>query len=102
VVANFLGLFGGAVMTWFTLDLTIPGFLRQLRWFLPGWSFWICLMKAPFFAGVIALIGCYEGLRTERSAESVGKLTTLSVVESIFLIIIIDAAFSIIFSLLEI
>jgi phospholipid/cholesterol/gamma-HCH transport system permease protein len=46
--------------------------------------------------------GCYEGLRASRSAESVGRLTTVSVVESIFLIILSDALFSILFSLLGI
>jgi phospholipid/cholesterol/gamma-HCH transport system permease protein len=100
--ANVMGLFGGAVMTYFSLDMTFPSFLRQLHFFMPGWSFWVGIMKAPVFAGIIALTGCYEGLRTERSAESVGRLTTLSVVESIFLVIVVDAAFSILFSKLGI
>jgi phospholipid/cholesterol/gamma-HCH transport system permease protein len=100
--ANIMGLLGGAIMCWASLDITIPGFLRQLRSPLPGWSFWIGMLKAPTFAGIIALIGCYEGLRVSRSAESVGRLTTRSVVESIFLIIIADAVFSIIFSHLHI
>src|SRR6266851_2957671 len=100
--ANIMGLLGGAIMCWATLDITIPGFLRQLRSPLPGWSFWIGVLKAPAFAGIIALIGCYEGLRVSRSAESVGRLTTRSVVESIFLIIIADAVFSVIFSYLQI
>jgi phospholipid/cholesterol/gamma-HCH transport system permease protein len=102
VFSNVMGLFGGAIMSWVTLDLTFPGFLRQLHYFLPGWSFWVGILKAPFFAAIIALTGCYEGLRTERSAESVGQLTTLSVVESIFLVIVVDAAFSIAFSQLGI
>jgi phospholipid/cholesterol/gamma-HCH transport system permease protein len=102
VFSNVMGLFGGAIMSWVTLDLTFPGFLRQLHYFLPGWSFWIGVLKAPFFAAIIALTGCYEGLRTERSAESVGQLTTLSVVESIFLVIVVDASFSIAFSQLGI
>jgi len=63
---------------------------------------WFGILKAPTFAGIIALTGCYEGLRVSRSAESVGRLTTRSVVESIFLIIIADAVFSIIFSYLRI
>jgi phospholipid/cholesterol/gamma-HCH transport system permease protein len=96
--ANIMGLLGGAIMCWATLDISIPTFLRQLRSPLPGWSFWIGIMKAPAFAGIIALTGCYEGLRVSRSAESVGRLTTRSVVESIFLIILADAVFSIIFS----
>jgi phospholipid/cholesterol/gamma-HCH transport system permease protein len=100
--ANIMGLLGGAIMCWATLDITIPGFLRQLHSPLPGWTFWIGVLKAPTFAGIIALIGCYEGLRVSRSAESVGRLTTRSVVESIFLIIIADAVFSVIFSYLQI
>ena len=58
-------------------------------------TFWIGVSKAPFFAAIIATIGCYEGFQVSRSAESVGRLTTLSVVESIFLVIVTDAAFSI-------
>jgi phospholipid/cholesterol/gamma-HCH transport system permease protein len=100
--ANMMGLLGGAIMCWATLDISFPTFLRQLRSPLPGWSFWIGVLKAPTFAGIIALTGCYEGLRVSRSAESVGRLTTRSVVESIFLIVIADAAFSILFSYLHI
>jgi phospholipid/cholesterol/gamma-HCH transport system permease protein len=58
------------------------------------------LIKAPVFAFVIGLVGCFEGLRVERNAASVGKLTTRSVVESIFLVIVFDAGFSIMFSVL--
>jgi phospholipid/cholesterol/gamma-HCH transport system permease protein len=100
--ANVMGLLGGAIMSYFALDIGFGTFLRQLRWFMPGWSFWIGILKAPFFAGIIALCGCYEGLRAARSAESVGQLTTTSVVEAIFLVIVVDAAFSIIFSILGI
>ena len=57
-------------------------------------------MKAPFFALIIALIGCYEGFQVEGSAESVGRLTTRSVVESIFLVIVVDGVFSIFFALM--
>jgi phospholipid/cholesterol/gamma-HCH transport system permease protein len=96
--ANIMGLLGGAILCWAALDISIPTFLRQLRSPLPGWSFWIGVLKAPTFAGIIALTGCYEGLRVSRSAESVGRLTTRSVVESIFLIILADAVFSVIFS----
>jgi phospholipid/cholesterol/gamma-HCH transport system permease protein len=100
--ANIMGLLGGAIMCWAALDISIPTFLRQLRSTLPGWSFWVGILKAPTFAGIIALTGCYEGLRVSRSAESVGRLTTRSVVESIFLIILADAIFSIIFSYVKI
>src|SRR5262249_10257003 len=86
--ANMMGLLGGAIMAWAELDISFPIFLRQLRSPLPGWTFWVGVLKAPVFAGIIALTGCYEGLRVSRSAESVGRLTTRSVVESIFLIIV--------------
>jgi phospholipid/cholesterol/gamma-HCH transport system permease protein len=63
---------------------------------------WIGVIKAPFFALIISMVGCYEGFNVTRSAESVGRLTTQSVVEAIFLVIVADAAFSIVFSVLGI
>lgn len=100
--ANLMGLSGGCLMAWSTLGITIPQFVRQLQSALGDWTLWIGMMKAPFFATIIALIGCYEGFQVARSAESVGRLTTLSVVESIFLVIVADAAFSVVFSRLPI
>jgi phospholipid/cholesterol/gamma-HCH transport system permease protein len=100
--ANLLGLLGGCLMAWASLDITPPQFLRQLQSSLYPWTFWIGLIKAPFFAFIIALTGCYEGFQVARSAESVGRLTTLSVVEAIFLVIVADAGFSIVFSILRI
>ncbi|MGH7098408.1 MAG: ABC transporter permease [Stellaceae bacterium] len=100
--ADFAGLLGGWLMTWGALGITVPQFLHQLHTALGGWTFWIGVIKSPFFAAIIALVGCYEGLRVGRSAESVGRQTTLSVVEAIFLVIVSDAAFSILFSILQI
>lgn len=100
--ADFAGLFGGWLMTWGALGITVPQFLGQLHTALGGWTFWIGVIKSPFFAAIIALVGCYEGLRVGRSAESVGRQTTLSVVEAIFLVIVSDAAFSVLFSILRI
>jgi phospholipid/cholesterol/gamma-HCH transport system permease protein len=100
--ANFMGLLGGAVVCWADLGIPFPLFAEQLRGAVSLWSFWLGILKAPFFGATIALIGCNEGLSVERSAESVGRHTTLSVVQSIFLVIVIDAAFSILFSFLRI
>jgi phospholipid/cholesterol/gamma-HCH transport system permease protein len=58
---------------------------------------WAGFVKAPFFAFVIALVGCFHGLKVAGSAESVGQETTQSVVESIFLVIALDAIFAVIF-----
>lgn len=100
--ANIMALLGGALMSWLALDISIPTFLRQLHSSVPSWTFWVGVLKAPAFAGIIAVTGCYEGLRVSRSAESVGRLTTRSVVESIFLIIAADALFTVIFAYLGI
>jgi phospholipid/cholesterol/gamma-HCH transport system permease protein len=99
--ANFMGVFGGGLMAWGSLGISIPEFLTHLSTIAP-WSFWIGMIKSPFFAIIIALIGCYEGFQVAGSAESVGRLTTLSVVEAIFLVIVTDAGFSIFFSALQI
>jgi phospholipid/cholesterol/gamma-HCH transport system permease protein len=102
--ANVMGIIGGAVMCYFDLGITVPAFMRQLHDALTfsSWSFWLGLLKAPVFASIIALVGCFEGLRVEGNAGSVGRLTTRSVVESVFFVIVLDAAFSILFSVLGI
>jgi phospholipid/cholesterol/gamma-HCH transport system permease protein len=100
--ADVMGLLGGATMCYFDLHITVPTFLRQLKDAVSLNSFLVGLIKAPVFAFIIALVGCYEGFQVERNAASVGQLTTRSVVESIFLVIVLDAAFSIMFSMLRI
>jgi phospholipid/cholesterol/gamma-HCH transport system permease protein len=100
--ANMMGLIGGAVMCYFDLGITIPTFMRQLNEAINVNTLMVGLIKAPVFAFVISLVGCYEGFQVERNAASVGLLTTRSVVESVFLVIVIDAAFSIMFSVLGI
>ncbi len=100
--ANAIGLLGGALMCWLVLGIPLPVFTQELHQAVSLWSVWLGIIKAPFFAASIALIGCYEGLTVERSAESVGRHATRSVVQSIFAVIVIDAAFSILFSWLHI
>ena len=96
-LSDVVGLAGGALMSYFVLDITFGQFLKQLQTAVGLEQLWIGLVKAPVFAFAIAMIGCYEGLKVSGSAESVGKMTTKSVVESIFLVIVLDAIFSIIF-----
>ena len=100
--ADFMGLIGGALMSWATLGIGAPAFLEQLRGAITEWTLWVGVIKAPFFAAIIAMVGCYEGFNVSGSADSVGRLTTQSVVESIFLVIVADAAFSVLFSMLRI
>lgn len=99
--ADVMGIAGGAVMSYFDLGITIPAFLRQLESAVTWQTLAVGLIKAPVFAFVIGMVGCFEGLRVERNAASVGRLTTRSVVESIFLVIVLDAGFSILFSILR-
>src|SRR5437016_1524743 len=100
--ADVVGIIGGMVMTYLDLGITFPAFMRELESAISLRTLLVGLIKAPVFAFVIALVGCFEGLRVERNAGSVGKLTTRSVVESIFLIIALDAVFSVLFSVLGI
>jgi phospholipid/cholesterol/gamma-HCH transport system permease protein len=100
--ADVMAMIGGAVMCYFDLGITIPAFMRQLHEAVSMNTFLVGIIKAPVFAIVIGLVGCFEGLQVERNAASVGKLTTRSVVESVFLVIVLDAGFSILFSILKI
>jgi phospholipid/cholesterol/gamma-HCH transport system permease protein len=89
-------------MATLTLDISFVRFARQLSEAVSLWSFWVGIIKAPIFAFIIALVGCYEGMMVTRSAESVGRQTTRAVVEAVFLVIVLDALFSIMFSYLGI
>ena len=97
--ADMMGLLGGGLMSWVVLDIKPDQFVERLGNAVSLWSFWIGIIKAPFFAVIIALVGCYEGFQVGGSAESVGHMTSRSVVEAIFLVIVVDAAFSIFFQL---
>ena len=97
--ADIMGLLGGGLMAWIALDIGPDVYLDRLQGAVDIWSFWVGIIKAPVFAFLIALIGCYEGMQVVGSAESVGQKTTRAVVEAIFLVIVADALFSIFFSL---
>jgi phospholipid/cholesterol/gamma-HCH transport system permease protein len=100
--ANTMAILGGAAMATQTIDVTFAQFLNLLNQAVTLTHFWVGMVKAPVFAFLIALVGCYEGMRVRGSAESVGRLTTQSVVEALFLVIVVDAAFSVLFSILGI
>ncbi|MCZ8312240.1 MAG: MlaE family lipid ABC transporter permease subunit [Magnetospirillum sp.] len=96
--ANTMALVGGAVMVMLGLDLSFEQFVEQLSNAVQLNTLAVGLIKAPVFAVLIGIVSCYEGLKVSGSAESVGRHTTQSVVKSIFLVIVFDAAFSIFFS----
>lgn len=99
--ADIMGLVGGALLSWGVLDISPAVFIDRLGQ-TKHWHFTIGMIKAPVFAAIIAAIGCYQGLQVSGSAESVGNRTTRSVVEGIFLVIVVDALFSIFFNLVKV
>lgn len=90
-VAMLSGLFGGAVVCALTLDISPTMFLSILQQNVGVSHYLLGLAKAPVFAFLIAIIGCLEGFKVSGSAESVGEHTTSSVVQSIFVVILVDA-----------
>jgi phospholipid/cholesterol/gamma-HCH transport system permease protein len=98
--ADIMGLLGGGLISIGLLDTTFAGYWARLNNAVVLNTYLAGIIKAPVFALLIALVGCFEGLRVSGSAESVGRLTTRSVVEAIFLVIIFDAFFSVLFSYL--
>jgi phospholipid/cholesterol/gamma-HCH transport system permease protein len=102
VYADVMGVFGGMVMASVQLDIAYTTYFDRLAVALTLDSYLVGVGKAPVFAAVIATIGCYQGFRVHGSAESVGRRTTVSVVQSILAVIVIDAAFSVALSYLGI
>lgn len=90
-VGMLSGLLGGALVCALSLQITPTMFLSMLQEDIAVRHFALGMVKAPVFAVVIALIGCLEGFKVSGSAQSVGEHTTSSVVQSIFLVILLDA-----------
>jgi phospholipid/cholesterol/gamma-HCH transport system permease protein len=95
--ADIMGLVGGAVISQFLLNVSPAQYLTRLPHAVDGSDLFVGLFKAPIFAFFIAIVGCMHGLRVSGSAESVGRETTRAVVKSIFLVLALDAFFSILF-----
>jgi phospholipid/cholesterol/gamma-HCH transport system permease protein len=97
VIADAMGLAGGAVLSWVVLDIPFTRFLVRMQEAIAPTTFWAGLLKAPVFGFVIALIGTYRGLQVRESSRELGRLTTVAVVESIFMMLLIDAIFAVIY-----
>ncbi len=90
-LAMLAGLLGGMVVGAISLDIPMQAWLSRMDSTIKVRHFLVGISKAPFFAMVIALIGCLQGLQVEGTAQSVGERTTASVVQSISLVIVLDA-----------
>jgi phospholipid/cholesterol/gamma-HCH transport system permease protein len=101
VFADMLGVIGGMLMARAQLGVGFGEFLDRLSKAVSITSYLVGIGKAPVFAAIIAMVGCFQGFRTRGGADSVGLQTTRAVVQSIFLVIVADALFSIAFSVLD-
>jgi phospholipid/cholesterol/gamma-HCH transport system permease protein len=95
--ADMMGLLGGAAISQFLLDVSLNQYLTRLPRVVDGSDLFVGLFKAPVFAFFIAIIGCMHGMKASGSAESVGRETTRAVVKAIFVVIALDAFFSVLF-----
>ncbi len=96
--AMLMALLGGGIFVW--LDLGIPPltYIQRLQEVIPMTDLWIGLIKAPVFGFIIALAGCFQGMLVQGNSEEVGSRTTTAVVQSIFLVIVLDAVSAVFFS----
>jgi phospholipid/cholesterol/gamma-HCH transport system permease protein len=96
--AMIMSLLGGGLFVWLVLDIPPLTYLQRLQEVIPITDLWIGLIKAPVFGFIIALSGCFQGMLVEGDSEQVGTRTTTAVVQSIFLVIVLDAVFAVFFS----
>jgi phospholipid/cholesterol/gamma-HCH transport system permease protein len=101
-LADIMSLLGGACALYFSLDMSLDAFITRFYAVTKLQHVFVGLVKTPFFAAAIGLVGCFHGFRATRNAESVGFLTTVSVVQSIFLVILLDALFALFFTAVHI
>lgn len=102
VLSDLAALLGGLFASWAYIGIEPTAFIEQLRNVIKPRHLFIGVVKAPFMALIIGVIACLEGLRVKGSSESLGRHTTASVVKSIFMVIVVDGVFAIIFAALDI
>ncbi|MCF6766902.1 ABC transporter permease [Thiotrichales bacterium 19S11-10] len=102
VLSDITSVLGGMFMSKAYLNISFMEFLTRFQEVIAAKHYILGLIKAPVFAILIAIVGCYRGFCVQGSAASIGQETTRSVVLSIFLIIVADAAFSILYSTLKV
>ena len=96
--ADIIGIVAGMFISHVHLHLSYAEFLHRLQTVLEAKHVWIGIFKGPFFAWLIAIVGCFRGFQVSKSTDSIGHYTTISVVNAIFLVIACDALFSVLFT----
>ena len=97
VIADAMGIAGGGLLSLIHLHIPLPQFTARMREAMSPTTFWSGLVKAPVFAILIAMVGTYRGMQVRDSARELGRLTTVAVVQSIFMVILADALFAVLF-----
>ena len=93
--ADIIGIAGGMFIAEIKMNLSYTEFIQRLQSVLETKHLWVGIIKAPFFAFLIAAVGCFRGFQVSYNTESIGRYTTISVVNAIFLVIACDALFSV-------
>ena len=101
LLADVVGILGGLVVGLMSLDLTIVGYLRETEKAISMWDVYSGVIKSGVFGVAIALISCQQGLATTGGAEGVGRRTTSAVVITFFVLVLLDAAFTVLFQALH-
>ena len=96
-IADLIGLMGGALLCQALLDMPLQQFVNRANEAIAPTTFWAGLIKAPVFAVLIASAGTYRGLQVRGSSRELGRLTTVAVVQSIFLVLLADALFAVLY-----
>jgi phospholipid/cholesterol/gamma-HCH transport system permease protein len=102
IVADLVGMAGGALLCRWLLDMPFSQFIARANDAIASTTFWVGVIKAPVFALLIATAGCFRGMQVRSSARELGRLVTVAVVQAIFLVILADALFAVLFMRLDI
>jgi phospholipid/cholesterol/gamma-HCH transport system permease protein len=97
ILADAMGLLGGGLLSAWLVNIPASQYLQRMQEAIATTTFWAGLVKAPVFAALIAAVGTYRGMQVRGSSRELGRLTTVAVVQSIFLVILADALFAIVF-----
>ena len=100
--ATISGIAGGLVAAWTAMDISPQMFISRFNEVVPPQHFWVGIVKAPVFALVVAMVGCRQGMLVEGDVVSLGRRTTSAVVQAIFLVIALDAAFAVLYFALNV
>ncbi|WP_305098142.1 ABC transporter permease [Croceibacterium aestuarii] len=96
--SSVLGIIGGAFVADLTLGIPFLTFLSRIQEVVPLYDVWVGTIKAPVFGLIVALTGCYQGMQVSGDSEQVGLRTTMAVVQAIFMVIVLDAFFAVLFT----